>query len=144
MILTLLQAIAEVLHAADSVDDIVVGLVDTPANSIIQTDSSRAIRLLTNVKTGRLSQSICNRSALIVLIICDMNVLSGLLRIVVTHEISSCWPCWPNHRTWTRRPNLSGRKVMTDVDVFFPDVIAFLLHKRILLLPQRVLSLVFD
>ena len=71
-----------------------------------------------------------------------MNVRSDLLRIIVTHEIAGCWTGWANRRT--RRPNLSGRKVMTDIDAFIPDVITFLLHKCLLLLPQRVLSLVLD
>ena len=43
LILTLLQAVAEVLHATDAVDDIVVRLVDAPANSIIQADSINTI-----------------------------------------------------------------------------------------------------
>ena len=66
LILTLLKAIAEMLHAADAVDDVVISLVDAPANSVIQTDSSRAIRLLTNVQTGRLRKSTRSQSLIII------------------------------------------------------------------------------
>ena len=43
LIFTLLQAVAEVLHATDAVDDIVARRVDAPANSIIQTNSIHTI-----------------------------------------------------------------------------------------------------